>query len=129
VEALEIYEKQMRHVNGKNEGILAIHISNRYLNLEPVVNALAKKFSYEQVPVHYDGSNDPVGDTSSDWILLTRNESFLADRSIQKYLIARDAVRQEAEDADKKAIAAGRRPKVREVLWTDQQSDLFRILK
>jgi hypothetical protein len=131
VEALEIYERQMRHVNGKNVGILAIHISNRYLDLEPVVNALAKKFNYQQVPVHYDGNNDPLGDTSSDWILLTRNEEFLGDLSIQRYIIAREAKIQAEDEEDKKALAEGRKPKkrFREVLWTDQHSDLFRILK
>ncbi len=131
VEALEIYERQMRHVNGKNVGILAIHISNRYLDLAPVVNALAKKFNYQQVPVHYDGTNDPVGDASSDWILLTRNEEFLGDLTIQRYIIAREALIQSEDDADKKAIAEGGKPKkrIRDVLWTDQQSDLFSILK
>lgn len=129
VEALEIYEKQMRHVNGKNVGILAVHISNRYLDLAPVVNALARRFEYEQVPIHYDGSSDKVADTSSDWILLTRNEEFLGDRSIQRYLIARDAELEEAKKADAKAVAEGRPPKLRDVLWTDQRSAIFPILK
>ena len=131
VEALEIYERQMRHVNGKNVGILAIHISNRYLDLEPVVNALAKKFNYQQVPVHYDGSSDPVGDCSSDWILLTRNEVFLGELTIQAYIIAKENERAAEDQEDKKAIAAGKQPKqrVREVLWTDQRSNLFDILK
>lgn len=131
VEALEIYEEQMRHVNGKNVGILAIHISNRYLDLEPVVNALAKKFNYQQVPVHYDGGNDAVGDTSSDWILLTRNEEFLSELTIQAYMIAKENERAQEDEEDKKAVAEGKQPKkrVREVLWTDQRSDLFSILK
>lgn len=131
VEALEIYERQMRHVNGKNVGILAIHISNRYLDLEPVVNALAKKFRYEQVPVHYDGSHDAIGDTSSDWILLTRNEEFLGELTIQAYIIAKENERAAQEEADKKAIAEGKHPpkRIREVLWTDQRSNLFDILK
>jgi hypothetical protein len=131
VEALEIYERQMRHVNGKNVGILAIHISNRYLDLEPVVNALAKKFQYQQVPVHYDGTNDRVGDASSDWILLTRNEEFLGELTIQAYIIAKENELAAQDEADRKAVAEGKRPKkrVREVLWTDQQSDLFSILK
>ena len=131
VEALEIYEKQMRHVNGKNVGILAIHISNRYLDLEPVVNALAKKFDYQQVPVHYDGGNDAVGDTSSDWILLTRNEEFLSELTIQAYMIAKENERAQEDEEDEKSLAEGKKPKkrVREVLWTDQRSDLFSILK
>ncbi|MFN0016817.1 MAG: hypothetical protein ACKVP0_01080 [Pirellulaceae bacterium] len=131
VEALEVYDKQMRHVNGKNVGILAIHISNRYLDLEPVVNALAKKFEYQQVPVHYDGSSDAVGDTSSDWILLTRNEEFLGELTTQAYIIAKENERAKEDEEDRQAIADGKKPKkrVREVLWTDQRSDLFSILK
>ncbi|MBC7856179.1 MAG: hypothetical protein IAF94_22335, partial [Pirellulaceae bacterium] len=59
------------------------------------------------------------------------NEEFLGDLTIQRYIIAREALIQSEDDADKKAIAEGGRPKkrVRDVLWTDQQSDLFSILK
>jgi hypothetical protein len=130
VEALEIYEKQMRHdEQGNNVGILAVHISNRYLDLGPVVAALARKFNYQQVPIHYDGSNDPVADTSSDWILLTRNPEFLGELTIQAYIVAGENERKTEEEAAKKAIAAGKKPKKTEVLWTDQYSNLLDILK
>ena len=132
VEALEIYERQMRHdEQGNNVGILAVHISNRYLDLEPVVAALARKFKYDQVPVHYGGESDAIADTSSDWILLTHNQEFLAELTIQAYIIAGENERLAAEEEAKKAIAAGKKPKkkVREVLWTDQYSNLFDILK
>lgn len=132
VEALHIYEKQLRKdEHGNNVGILAVHISNRYLDLEPVVAALARKFNYRQVPVHYEGENDPIADTSSDWILLTRNEEFLGELTIQAYIIAGENERLKQEEEAQKAVAQGRQPKkiVREVLWTDQYSNLFDILK
>lgn len=112
VESLQIYEQQMRKdAQGNNIGILAVHISNKYLNLRPVVAALARKYHYVQVPIQNPEGPDS-GDTSSDWVLLTRNEEFLGQLVIQAALIA---------EADE--------PPQKEVLWTDQYSNLFDILR
>ncbi len=104
VEAFEVYLKHMQP-----EGIIAVHISNRYLDLAPIVAALAEHFDFEQVAIHsVDGRE--AGDASSDWILLTRNEAFLANKDVKKA----------AGDDDSE---------VQPFLWTDQYSNLFRILK
>jgi len=63
-EAIEIY---LRHM--KETGVIAVHISNKYLNLEPVVARLAQEFGLYARTI-----NHPSSDYSSDWILLMRKE-------------------------------------------------------
>lgn len=79
LESVQVYDDLLRRdAAGESTGILAIHISNRYLDLAPVVEALAKEYGFEQVPVD-DNSAADEWDTSSNWILLTRNQEFLSD--------------------------------------------------
>ena len=79
LECVKIYDDLLRRDdNGNSTGILAIHISNRYLDLAPVVTALAKEYGFEEVPVDDNGGADEW-DTSSNWVLLTRNQKFLDD--------------------------------------------------
>ena len=63
-EAFEIY---FRHL--KPDGVLALHISNQYLNLQPVVEAAAVALQKEAVLVN-NGDNYPQGIYSAAWILL-----------------------------------------------------------
>ena len=108
VEAFEVYLKHM-----KPDGIIAVHISNRYLDLAPVVAALAEHFDFAQVEIH-SADGQGAGDASSDWILLTRNKAFLATKAVK------EALENAAADEDSE---------VTPFLWTDQYSNLFRILK
>ena len=62
-------------------GIMAFHISNRYLNLEPVLAALARRnklaaFSYKFYDVP-DGQSidEQTGETKSCWILMSQDAS------------------------------------------------------
>jgi hypothetical protein len=102
VEAIEIY---LRELNPN--GVLAIHISNRYLDLRPVVHEFAERFTLRSGWVHAEG-----GPTSqpSDWILLARSNEVLGQPEISNHLQSLDSQR-----------------KVR--LWTDDYSNLFQILK
>jgi hypothetical protein len=112
LESVKIYDELLRRdANGDSTGILAIHISNRYLNLAPVVDALAQKYKFEQVPVDDPGGPDEW-DTSSNWILLTRNQDFLDDFAIK---------------AAQAQYTPAKKPEP--VLWTDQWSNLLSILK
>jgi hypothetical protein len=118
-EALDIYERHLRRdKDGKALGIIAVHISNRYLDLEPVVAALSRAKDFPARIVHFEQGID-VGDTSADWILLTRNPKFLAttDTLTSDYTGELVAYPLELEDGKK------------EVMWTDQKSNLFEILK
>ena len=73
-EAMELYEKHMNP-----EGVIAIHISNRYLDLEPVVRGLARETNYTMVVVDSSSGEDYGEDWiyACTWILLTRNEGII----------------------------------------------------
>ena len=48
-EAFEVYQ---RHLN--TNGVIAVHISNHYLDLEPVVVNLARHFGYKLASIDYE---------------------------------------------------------------------------
>jgi hypothetical protein len=102
-EAFEIYRKHL-----KPDGIVAVNISNRYLDLAPVIAGLADHFGYELRRVSSAG--DPSkGEFPADWILLAPRGS-----ASVKLLPANSS-------ADTKSN--------RKILWTDDHSNLFEILK
>jgi hypothetical protein len=104
-EAFEIYLKQL-----KPDGVLAIHISNRYLDLQPVVEKLADHFKLHVVTISDD--NEPEWWVyATTWMLVTRNKEFLAG----------DRIRDVAEEpsADNKKFP----------LWTDDYASLYSIMK
>jgi SAM-dependent methyltransferase len=70
-EAFAVY---FRHL--KPDGILAVHTSNTYLNLTPVVKLLADDAEYATRFIASD-DYDPDLVTSADWVLVTRNQKFL----------------------------------------------------
>ena len=100
---LEAMEGFLRHL--APGGVLAIHVSNRSVELAPVVRGAAKKLGLKTVEILHD---PPAGmGTSSSWVLCTASEV-----------------------AAKELAAYGTAPAdPREIVWTDNASTLFRILK
>jgi len=113
----EAFAQYVRHIrkteDGKLQGIIAVHISNRYLNLQPVVAALSRKYGVPAKAFHLEEGESGGGnaDTGSDWILLTHNEEFWK----------KPAVAAAASNLDVKPE--------KELLWTDQRSSLWPILE
>jgi SAM-dependent methyltransferase/MFS family permease len=103
-EALGAY---LRHV--KPDGIVAFHVSNRFLELTPVVARLAKEHGAHAVLVEDNPEEDSR--STSDWVLVSRDPKALEHEEV----VARGAV--PAED----------RPEWR--TWTDDYSNLVQILK
>jgi len=104
VEAVRGY---LRHL--KPGGVLAVHVSNRYLDLVPVMQQVARHFSLELREAE-NPDDDDKGVFQSDWALLSASPAAFEGKLLR--------------------IAAGRvitEPRVR--LWTDDYSDLYRILK
>ena len=103
-ECTEIYWKHL-----KPDGILALHISNRHMDLAPVCRALAEEFGHTAVRIHsYDV--EELGVDSAEWILLTRNEEFLNSGVVQS---------SESEwDPDSPPP----------LLWTDDYGSIWQIL-
>jgi hypothetical protein len=91
-------------------GVIAVHISNRFLDLEPIVAAAAKANGF----VSIIGSDLPAAELTdladaSQWVIVGRSYSDLAD------LVAGD--RWATADSE------GRRP------WTDRYSDLIGAIR
>ncbi|HEY8067950.1 MAG TPA: fused MFS/spermidine synthase [Burkholderiales bacterium] len=106
-EALAVY---LRHM--KPDGIVAFHVSNRYLNLVPVVARIAREDGAHAVLVSDSGKDDDNDDhTTTDWVLVSRDPKALAAAEIEKA----------------SPEAAEERPKWR--TWTDDYSNLVQILK
>jgi SAM-dependent methyltransferase len=103
VEAFRAYLRQI-----KPGGILAVHVSNRYLDLVPVVQQAARALSLELREIDND-DDDAAGAYRSDWLLLSASPAAFRGPLLE------DA---QTVDAD---------PRVR--LWTDDYSDLYHILK
>jgi SAM-dependent methyltransferase len=119
-EAIKLYA---RHV--KPEGVIAFHISNRYLDLQPVVAQLGADIGYSALR----WLDDP-GDESylyrSDWILVTKSAAFMAWLDKQA---AADALTAKP-DKDKGLHRPDRlKPKPSLEPWTDDRNNLFQILK
>lgn len=104
-EALAVY---FRHL--KPDGILALHISNRYLDLEPVCARGAEDFKKVAMTVSDDGSEQPYLSAST-WVLLTSDSMIFND------------------DAFKDADIAPAKVKKDFRAWTDDYSNVFQILK
>jgi len=107
-ESFTLYERHLRHENGKPVGIVVVHISNRYLDLEPVVAAIAKKHGYRTWSVHKTEEGGPT-DTASDWILVSKNDEFMDNPRVKE-------AGQPLEPSQ-------------EILWTDQFTALYPIMK
>jgi hypothetical protein len=102
-EAMDLY---FRHL--KEDGILAVHISNRYLDLQPVLAGETKATG--RVARLIDNDEDESQDVfSSTWVLIRNSQPGFTAEELQR-------------SAD---IESAR--KVR--LWTDDYSNLFQILK
>jgi hypothetical protein len=104
---LEAGRLYLRHLT--DDGILAIHISNRHLDLDPVVRGLADALGMVVVRIDDNNSNDMV--SRSDWMLLARQASVLAAPEIQRA-------------ASKPPVS----PRVY-LLWTDTFSNLLTVFK
>jgi spermidine synthase len=104
-EAFDVYQRHL-----KTNAIVAVHISNHYLDLEPVVANLAKQFGYNMAIIDFDENDEEWWLYSSTWILLSRDQGVL----------------------EQPAISAATRTKSssrKAPLWTDDFTSLFQILK
>lgn len=109
-EAMQLYLRKLAP-----DGILALHISNRYLRLEPVVGRLAEDQGLLARAEWDDDDLDPDehqhGKLSSHWVFAIRPNA--KDRA--KELLSDDRWK-EPEDAAKAP------------LWTDDFSNIYRVL-
>lgn len=100
-EAFEIYLKEL-----KPTGMIAVNITNTFIDLQPVVAALAQNMRLNYTVVHSDG--DGRISLYCDWVLLSKKS--LTDRL-------------------RPVAAASAKPQRAVRLWTDDYSNLFAILR
>lgn len=104
----EAFAAYFRHL--KPNGVLAIHVSNRYLELPPVVERAADSFGRLAVRYVFQPPEDDHNVCSnSDWVLITPPEN-------------KDALPDYAEED---VLKAGPQTP----LWTDDFSSLWRVLR
>ena len=103
-EAFAVYGRLLRP-----GGVLAIHISNRYLDLRPVVERLASEFGYEVAAIS-DDREPEWWVYATTWMILSRDKTFLEQEELRT-----------AADSP-----AGRRDAP---LWTDDFASLYSIMK
>jgi hypothetical protein len=103
LEAFRLYAAHLKD----DESILAVNVTNRYLDLEPVVAANAQELGFRGVRV--DSMGDQPVKKESSWILLAR------DPRVVKQALS--------------GSVGGRPLRHRFVRFTDKYSNLFRVLK
>ncbi|HXJ41477.1 MAG TPA: fused MFS/spermidine synthase, partial [Bryobacteraceae bacterium] len=104
----EAYKLYWKHL--KPDGVLAVHVSNRYLTLAPVVAMGAKEFAKQAKNVAFEPDERTVTEeTTSDWVLVTSRQGFF------EY--------PEFKDAEIIKPIPGLK------MWTDDYSNLYRILR
>jgi spermidine synthase len=96
-EAMALYLAELRGP----DSVIAFHLTNRALDLRPVVRALAHRYHLESVEVSRAGAGD--------WVLASANGAILRTPGI-------------ADHAH--AVTGGE-----DVLWSDEFSNLFQVLK
>jgi hypothetical protein len=87
-------------------GAVAVHISNRYLNLDPVVRGIAEHYGLRTVFIESD-DDQRRGIYSADWMIVTRNKAL----------------------TDELAHFATPYSEAAPLLWTDDYSSLFEVLQ
>jgi hypothetical protein len=104
-EAADIYRKHLT-----SGGLILFHISNRSLNLEPVVRGIAQHLNWNAAQI-LAGDDPATGEDGSSWVIVTENLELL-----QK--LAQDAPNVGWTD-----------PKRKPILWTDDFASLWHVLK
>jgi hypothetical protein len=103
----QAFELYFRHL--KADGVLAVHVSNQFLDLQPVVEAAASSL-HKQALLISNGDDHPDGIYAANWILVGDSQAFVEQP--------------EMDDAGVQLT-----PSQNDVLWTDDYSSLFKILK
>jgi hypothetical protein len=102
-EAFALYQRHLRD----DQSIIAINISNRFLDFKDLIGSQAKEL--DMLPVMFQVADQTPTRSPSAWMLLSRSLPFLQDSELHRYGIPWI-------------------PK-REVIWTDSFSNLYQILR
>ena len=104
VEAFDVYLKHL-----KPNGILALNISNRHIDMGPLIAKIGNLNNMKGVEIVNSGTNN-IYESRSTWVLLTRDRQFINHSAVIK--------------AGKKGRTVFKDIRV----WTDQYSNLLELL-
>ncbi len=104
----ECFDLYWRHL--KPDGLLLLHITNRFLDLAPVVRAQADLIGCRAELVASTAVSE-VAIGKADWMILTRNDDFLAMDEVEENLEPKPP------------------PRAVPLLWTDDFASIWQILK
>lgn len=102
----QAFELYFHHL--QPSGVLAVHVSNQYLNLTPVVAASAQGLGKEAVTID-NKADSPHGIYRATWILVGNPQGFLGKTEIEKA-----------------GTVLG--PDSPQIAWTDDYSSVFKVL-
>jgi hypothetical protein len=103
LEAMQLYWSHL-----KPDGILAVHVSNLYLNLQPVVRGLGEEMGHQAVWI-YNRKDPSRSVNTAEWVLVTSNQAFLESANV------RSAIEPWPTDW--------------RIVWSDDHSNLISVLK
>jgi spermidine synthase len=106
LEALEFYFQKL-----KEDGILVVHISNRFLDLEPILQQASQKMEIPALAKVVDPENiegTQLKSYGSHWVTFSRNKKFMSSLETKGWSPARS----------RKGVK----------LWTDDYSNIFMVL-
>ena len=104
----ECFSAYRRHL--KPDGLLLLHITNRFLDLEPVARAQADVIGFRAGLVKSVAVKESaIG--KADWMILTKNDRFLGSGEVAAHLTSVSA------------------PGAARLLWSDDFASLWKILK
>ncbi len=103
-ECADVYRRHMAP-----DGVLLLHVTNRWVNLRPVARGMAQHLGWDAAWIPSE-VNAAKGESYASWVVLTPNREFLSrpavHSQIQQWL-----------------------PRDTPVLWTDDFSSLWRVLR
>jgi hypothetical protein len=102
-ECADIYRRRLT-----KGGVLALHISNRVLNLDPVARGMARYLGWTAVQI-ISADDSETGESSSRWVLITSDAGFLERAGLSQ----------------QSSGWSGRAP----ITWTDDFASLWQVLK
>jgi spermidine synthase len=104
-ECADVYRRHM-----KPDGVLLLHISNRSLDLEPVARGMAEHLGWQTIFINSDDFKE-TGESGSDWVLISQNQALLDIPAIRD------------EDTE------WEQPQLKPMVWTDDFSSLWKVLR
>ena len=102
-EAFDLYAKHLR-----DDGILAVHITNDYIDLSPIVRVASRRLGKDAIWV--EGVAKRWYEDSNDWVLVSSNRAFMASQTLRSM----QTTWNEAQP--------------RPIRWTDDFSNLFQVI-